>query len=128
MRTLSQTDFENINAILKVIPFSEITKEQLHLSDELRKVKVVKDNKLAKDVIKINSVVAVEDLTKKSVMEFQIVMPEHADMKEMKISFLAPLAIALLGFKKDFVVEWHMPAGPRKLKITKVENLSSVNV
>jgi len=127
MRTLTQTDFDSINGIIKIIPFTETTKEQRHFSEELRKCKIVKDAKLPKDVIKIDSMVAVEDITRKSVMEFQIVMPEQANMKEMKISILAPLAIALLGYKKDFTVDWHMPAGPRKLKIIKVENLAAIN-
>lgn len=126
MRTLTQSDFDSIHSIIKIIPFSESTKEQRHFSEELKKAKIVKDAKLPKDVIKINSLVAVEDITKNSVMEFKIVMPEHANMKEMKISVLAPLAIALLGFKKDFIVDWHMPAGPRKLKIKKVENQEAV--
>jgi len=128
MRLLMQTDFDNINDIIKIIPFSETTKEQMHFAGELRTAKVVKDAKLPKDVIKINSFVRVEDMTRKSIMDFQIVMPEHANMKEMKISILAPLAIALIGFKKDFIVEWHMPAGPRKLKIIKVENHEVVPV
>jgi len=128
MRLLTQTDHDNINNIIKIIPFSETTKEQMHLSEEMRKAKIVKDGKLPKDIIKVNSFVAVEDLTRKSLMEFQIVMPEHANMKEMKVSVLAPLAIALLGYKKDFTVDWHMPAGPRKLKITKVENVEAIAV
>jgi regulator of nucleoside diphosphate kinase len=126
MRTLTQTDFDSINSIIKIIPYTETTKEQRHFSEELKKCKIVKDAKLPKDVIKIDSMVAVEDITRKSIMNFQIVMPEQANMKEMKISIMAPLAIALLGYKKDFTVDWHMPAGPRKLKIIKVENMDAV--
>jgi regulator of nucleoside diphosphate kinase len=126
MRTLTQTDFDSINNIIKIIPYTETTKEQRHFSEELKKCKIVKDAKLPKDVIKIDSMVAVEDITRKSIMNFQIVMPEQANMKEMKISIMAPLAIALLGYKKDFTVDWHMPAGPRKLKIIKVENMDAV--
>lgn len=129
MRTLTQTDFDNINGIIKVIPFSESTKELRYFADELKKAKIIKENKIAKDVVRVNSFVAVEDVTKGTLMQFQIVMPEDANMKnvkDLKVSVLAPLAIALLGFKKDFIVDWHMPAGPRKLKIIKVENLSVV--
>jgi len=128
MRTLTQSDFANITDIIKIIPFTETTKEQRHFSDELKKCKIVKDAKLPKDVIKIDSKVAVEDITRKTIMEFQIVMPEQANMKEMKISILAPLSIALLGYKKDYTVDWHMPAGPRKLKIIKVENFEVLPV
>ena len=131
MRTLTQTDFDNITGIIKVVPFSESTKELRHFSEELRKAKIIKDAKIPKDIVRINSLVAVEDVTKGTLMEFQIVMPEDANMKnpkELKVSVLAPLSIALLGFKKDFIVDWHMPAGPRKLKIIKVENLSSVSI
>lgn len=129
MRILAQTDFDLINVIVKVIPFSESTKELRHFSDELKKAKIIKDNKIGDDIVRINSIVAVEDITKGTLMQFQIVLPEDANMKnfkEMKVSILAPLSIALLGFKKDFIVDWHMPAGPRKLKITKVENLTQV--
>ncbi|KEO75538.1 GreA/GreB family elongation factor [Anditalea andensis] len=122
MRILSKSDFNHINDIIKIIPFSETTKEQRHFSDELRKAKVVEDAKLPIDVVKLTSHIIVEDITKGNVMKFQIVLPEMANVKEMKISVLAPLAIALMGFKKNLIVDWHMPAGPRKLKITSVDN------
>ncbi|HET9213096.1 MAG TPA: GreA/GreB family elongation factor [Thermoanaerobaculia bacterium] len=45
------------------------------------------------------------------------VFPHEADYKEGRISILAPLGTALLGFRVGDVVEWRMPAGTRTLRI-----------
>jgi transcription elongation factor GreB len=52
---------------------------------------------------------------------FQIVGEDEADSHEGRISYLSPLAVALLGARVGAKVLWHRPAGNRKLKIEGIE-------
>jgi len=51
---------------------------------------------------------------------YQVVYPEDIDIEENKISILAPIGTAILGYKLGDIIEWQVPAGLRRLKIKKV--------
>ncbi|HLU89794.1 MAG TPA: GreA/GreB family elongation factor, partial [Cyclobacteriaceae bacterium] len=101
-------------------------KEIRYLADELKKAKVVKEDKIGADIVRLNSTVQIEDTVNNNVMDFQIVLPSQANLKEKKISILAPIGIALIGFKKNQVVEWNMPAGKKTMKIVEVVNAGNL--
>jgi hypothetical protein len=42
---------------------------------------------------------------------------EDADVTQRRISVLAPLGTALIGYRAGDVVEWAMPGGTRRLRI-----------
>jgi regulator of nucleoside diphosphate kinase len=46
-----------------------------------------------------------------------LVYPEEANIQENKISIFAPIAMALLGYKKGDIVNWPTPGGKIKIKI-----------
>ena len=46
-----------------------------------------------------------------------LVFPGQADISKGKISILAPLGTALLGYRIGDVVNWRMPGGNRRLRI-----------
>ena len=118
----SEKDFQTIHDLIKSQSAIQQTKEIRFLAEELKRAKVVKDNKIGADVVQLNSFVQVQDQGNNNVMDFQIVLPSQANLNEKKISILAPLGIALIGFKKGQVVEWQMPAGKKSLKIVEVQN------
>ena len=68
----------------------------------------------------MNSKVRVTDLDTGESRVYTLVFPHDADYKEGRISILAPLGTALLGFQAGDVVEWRMPAGTRKLRIDEI--------
>lgn len=121
---LSEKDFQIIHDLIKNQSAIQQTKEIRYLAEELKKAKVVKDNKIKGDIVQLNSKVQIEDQGNNKTMDFQIVLPSQANLKENKISILAPIGIALIGFKKDQMVEWQMPAGKKLLKIIHVENVA----
>ena len=118
----SEKDFQTIHDLIKNQSVIQQTKEIRFLAEELKRAKVVKDNKIGADVVQLNSFVQVQDQGNNNIMDFHIVLPSQANLNEKKISILAPLGIALIGFKKGQVVEWQMPAGKKSLKIVEVEN------
>ena len=52
--------------------------------------------------------------------EFRIVGEDEADIAQNKVSWVSPLARALLGHKIGDSVNWHRPAGDLELEITEI--------
>ena len=119
---LSEKDFQIIHDLIKNQSAVQQTKEIRYLSEELKKAKIVKDDKIGSDIVQMNSYVQIEDPESGKIMDFQIVVPSQANLQDKKISILAPIGIALIGFKKNQIVEWQMPAGKKTMKITEVNN------
>ena len=91
------------------------------LADELKAAKVVKSVDLPSKAIVLNSIVEIEDAIANKKFHFQVVMPNEANMKEHKISVFSPMGAAVLGYLEGSLVEWEMPNGVHKFRITKVE-------
>ena len=89
------------------------------LKEELTKAKVVKEKDMPEDVIRFNSLVTIK--TPSLEKTYQLVTPEHGDLKNNKISFLAPMGLALFGYAKDDEITWHFPSGESAIKIIDVK-------
>jgi regulator of nucleoside diphosphate kinase len=48
------------------------------------------------------------------------VFPTEADFAEGKISVLAPIGTAILGYKQGDTIEWSVPSGLRRLKVEEI--------
>ncbi|MEO7978543.1 GreA/GreB family elongation factor [Flavobacterium sp.] len=98
-------------------------KEIGQLSHELDRAIISKEDVLDSSIIRINSHVTIEDVKAQKQMKIQIVLPSASNVKEGKISILAPLSVAIIGFKENDQVDWELPAGIKTLKIIAVSNL-----
>ncbi|GAA4469388.1 nucleoside diphosphate kinase regulator [Nemorincola caseinilytica] len=99
-----------------------VTDHEMSLAHELNRAVIVTKEAFPPHCIRINSKVAVLDLETQRVIEFTIVMPDHADMRQNKISILTPMATALIGFRKAEEVQWKVPAGLKRFRILDVTN------
>ena len=90
------------------------------LEEELSRADVVDPEKIPPDVITMNSTVCIEDMDTGEEETYSLVFPGHANYQEHKISILAPIGTALLGYKEGDVIEWPVPAGIRKIRIKRV--------
>jgi len=90
------------------------------LNNELKKAKIVKKEVLPDNVIVIDSLVTIQDVKSGQEFSFHLVTPEEANMKKHKLSVLAPIGIALLGYTTDALVDWEMPDGVKQFRIKKV--------
>jgi regulator of nucleoside diphosphate kinase len=78
------------------------------LESELKKARLVPKDKFPGNVVGLNSrVVIMQDDGKQ--MELVVVIPEQANIKEKKISVMAPIGTALLGFRQGEQVAWDVP-------------------
>jgi regulator of nucleoside diphosphate kinase len=91
------------------------------LRSELDRALVLAADEVPSGVVTIDSVVRVVDLDsgKRSVMT--LVLPREADLAKRRVSVLAPIGTALLGFRAGDDVEWTMPGGTRRLHIEHVK-------
>jgi len=90
------------------------------LEDELNKGKIVKSQDIPPDIITMNSKVYLKNLDTKEEMTYQLVFPEHADFSQGRVSILAPIGTALLGYSVGDIIEWKVPAGIVRLKVEKI--------
>ena len=94
--------------------------EALHA--ELKKAKLVDKENFPEDVVRINSTVRVKAEEKNEVMQFMLVTPDKANFKEGRISIMAPIGTALIGFRKGQQVKWKVPGGIKTFTILDVIN------
>lgn len=123
--TLTITDYNMLRELAKNAKDSTNIREIALLTQELDRAIINKENILDERIIRINSHVVIEDLKTNKQMSIQIVMPSQSNLKEGKISILAPLCVAVIGFKENDEVEWQLPSGIKTLKIIAVNNSKS---
>ena len=92
------------------------------LQGELKKAKLVNKDNFPSDVVRLNSRVKIKDVNKGKVMDLTLVTPDKADIRERKISVMAPVGTALIGFKKGQKINWQVPGGRRTFTIMEVIN------
>jgi regulator of nucleoside diphosphate kinase len=90
------------------------------LREELERAAVVDSHEVLGDVITMNSTVRLRDLDNDEVLEVTLVYPQDADADEQRVSVLAPVGTAIIGYQKGDTVEWPVPAGIIRLKVEEV--------
>lgn len=91
-----------------------------NLKLELQRANVVNSEDIPDDVITMNSSVSLVDLGTGEEMRYTLVFPEEASLLDNKISVLAPIGTAILGYRVNDIVEWAVPGGTVKLKVEKI--------
>lgn len=86
----------------------------------LQFARVIDTSRLSDDVVGLLSRVTITNMTNNMHMDYTIVSPHEANLRERKISIKSPIAQALLGKKAGDVVEVRVPAGMQKFRIDEV--------
>ncbi len=125
---LRKDDYEIIQSCLRdsflMHSFDRKNAEELKL--ELKKAKLVSTDKFPADAVGLNSKVKIRDDENNQVMEFVLVTPDKANIKERKISIMAPMGTALIGFRQGQKVKWLVPSGKKTFTIMEVSNHQEV--
>jgi len=99
---------------------NEGEKHLKELEDELARGKVVKSQDIPDNIITMNSKIHLLDLDTQEEMIYCLVFPDNADVAEGKISILAPIGTAMLGYKTGDIIEWKVPGGITKLEVKEI--------
>lgn len=117
------TDAAKLRGMLSTQVHDRSGRDQGHMLDlalELERAFVVKADAVPSGVVMLHSRVQVTDLLSGQCRELTLVFPSEADPVSGRISVLAPLGCALMGYREGQIVEWQMPGGLRRLRIDKV--------
>jgi regulator of nucleoside diphosphate kinase len=90
------------------------------LDAELSRGKVVAPTDVPSDVVTMNSQVRLTDLDTHEEMVYTLVFPQEADVTQAKISVLAPIGTAILGYRVGDTFTWKVPDGVRRLQVKEV--------
>jgi regulator of nucleoside diphosphate kinase len=96
------------------------------LAKEVEAAQVVPCSEIPSDVVTMHSRVRIVDLRTGEQRVFQVVYPRDANFAENKISVLAPIGTALLGYPAGTEITWAVPSGTRRLRIEAVEQQPQV--
>ena len=90
------------------------------LEDELEYAGVMASEEIPPDIVTMRSTIKLKDLDTGEEKVYSIVFPSEANFDDGKISILAPLATALLGYKRGHIVEVQAPSRIRRLLISEI--------
>ena len=91
------------------------------LENKLRFAKIIKDDEIDTKTVQVGNLVKVLDMEFDEEIIYTIVGSTEVDLAQNKISNESPLGKALLGSKKNDVVEVTAPAGVMKYKIIAIK-------
>lgn len=119
---ITKFDLERLQKLLADATYNQYRKNEYlaKLQAELDRAVVVASEDVADDVITMNSTVVLVDLDTQEEETYTLVFPEDADISQGKISILAPIGTALLGYEVGDVIEWDVPAGKRRLRVAEI--------
>ncbi|HKV78745.1 MAG TPA: nucleoside diphosphate kinase regulator [Candidatus Sulfotelmatobacter sp.] len=90
------------------------------LEQELDRASIVSPSAVPPDVITMNSRVRVTDLKTGEEMTYTLVFPRDANFDQGKISVLAPIGTAILGYRVGDGIEWRVPGGLRQFRVKEI--------
>ena len=119
---ITEFDLERLKNLLLDAQSTDYRKSEylVRLQLEINRAEVVPSQDIPSDVITMNSTVCIEDLDTKEEEIYTLVFPENADLRQGRISVLAPIGTAMLGFEVGDTFEWEVPAGKRRLRVKRI--------
>ena len=118
---ITRTDAARLRELLATRARAARDQDHLEeLTEELERARIADPNEVPADVITIHTRIQVLDLVSGERRELTLVLPRESDASAGRISVLAPLGTALLGYRAGDEVEWQMPGGLRRLRIERV--------
>jgi regulator of nucleoside diphosphate kinase len=90
------------------------------LKDELARAQIVAPEDIPPDVVTMNSIVHLVDMETGEEETYTLVFPSDANVSEYRISVLAPIGTAMLGYRAGDTFIWPVPGGKRHLRVKEV--------
>jgi len=118
---ISEPDARVLRGLLSRVGQGRDQEHLEELSEELERAQVLEPEQVEADVVTMHKLVRIVDLSNGTTQELTLVGPAEANVSARRISVLAPLGTALLGYREGDEVEWRMPGGVRHLRIESVQ-------
>lgn len=119
---ITEEDYEKLTQLLEGARLRRL-RDLAHvgqLDSELDRAHVVPAGEIPADVVTMNSEVVLRDLDTGDEMVLTLVFPHEANVDQRKVSVLAPLGTAVLGYRAGDIIEWEVPGRRRRLQVERV--------
>lgn len=119
---ITQFDLDRLTRIIDAYsPQNDFDQDNMdRLVDDLERATIVDPKDIPANVVTMNSKLYLRDIDTRKEMTFTLVFPQEADVAQQKISVLAPVGSAVLGYKIGDTIEWKVPARIKRLTIESV--------
>ena len=116
---ITEPDYQRLSGLIEISrERNGVDREYLNkLEVELDRADIVDPKEIPADVITMRSKVRLKDLVTGEANTYSLVFPTEADFSEGKISILAPIGTAILGYKLGDTIEWPVPSGLRRIRV-----------
>jgi regulator of nucleoside diphosphate kinase len=115
---VSSQDQQTLRLLLNAVPGRSESLQRLRA--DLDRAVVVDASALPADVVALNRRVRLQDLGDGEIEEWTLTLPANANPEERRLSVLAPVGAALIGYRAGDEIEWPTPGGLRRLKVLEV--------
>jgi regulator of nucleoside diphosphate kinase len=115
---LSSSDHRLLSQLLAAVGNRHGNVDRLRM--ELTRAIVLESNAVPTTAVGLNSRVELADLDTGERETYILTLPGAADPAQQRISVLAPVGTALLGYREGDEIEWPTPGGLRRLKLLHV--------
>jgi regulator of nucleoside diphosphate kinase len=117
---LTREDHARLRLLVTTVLHTATNSTLAKLRDELDRAFVLESNAQREGLVTLDSRVEFEDLSTGEIEDYTITFPDRANVDEKRLSILAPIGTALIGYREGDVVSWETPGGVRRLKIRQV--------
>lgn len=90
------------------------------LENKIRYAKIIDESEIDTKTVQVGNTVKIYDMEFEEEVEYTIVGSTEVDLSQNRISNESPMGIALLGAKKNEIVEVNAPAGIMKYKVLSI--------
>ena len=90
------------------------------LERELDRANVVESHEIPREIITLHSRVCLREVDNDESVIYKLVLPSEANSSEGKLSVLAPIGIAMLGYGEGDEFECETPGGTRRFRVERV--------
>ena len=119
---ITEFDLQRLNMLLRKAQHTDYRGSEYlaELQAELDRAQIVPSQAVSQEVVTMNSIVVLLDPLTRKEETYTLVFPEDADIGQGKISILAPIGTAMLGYRVGQVFQWKVPAGERTLRVKEI--------
>lgn len=119
---ITKSDHEKLTRLIEELSPDQVRRPaHLHrLVNELDRAELLESIEIAPDVVTLNSRVKIREIDTDDLVEYTLVTPDKVDTASGRISVLAPLGTAMLGYRTGDTFEWPVPNGVCRARIEQV--------
>ena len=119
---ITEFDLKRLRTLILDAQSTEYRKSEYleNLRMELNRAIIVAPQEVPPTVVTMNSTIVLVDLDTNEEETYTLVFPEDADLSKGRLSVLAPIGTAMLGYEIGDTFEWDVPAGKRHLRVERI--------